>query len=148
MRLGLVIAVSALMLAGCVKRTVLVTSTPPGALVYLNDREVGRTPVEVEFTYYGRYDVRLVADGFEPIQTYADANPPLWDMAGPDLLAEVAPLDLRSRTAWHFDLQPVDNDPDALADRARSLRDSLPGAAAADAGEKPADAPAGDSENR
>ena len=121
--LAAVIAIA--LLAGCVRRTVLVTSTPPGALVYLNDREVGRTPVEVEFTYYGRYDVRLVHEGFEPVLTYADADPPLWDIAGPDLFAEIAPLDLRSEAAWHFDLVPVDNDPAVLAERARAMRDSL-----------------------
>jgi len=112
---------------GCVRRTVMVTSTPPGALVYLNDREVGRTPCEVDFTYYGRYDVRLVRDGCEPVQTFADANPPLWDVAGPDLIAAAMPFELRSSREWHFDLVPVDTDPAAMADRARQLHATLPG---------------------
>lgn len=111
---------------GCVRRTVMVTSTPPGALVYLNDREVGRTPCEVDITYYGRYDVRLVRDGSEPVQTFADANPPLWDMAGPDLIAAVVPANLNSRREWHFDLEPVDVDPASVAARARELRETLP----------------------
>jgi hypothetical protein len=46
-------------LLGCVERTISITSEPRGALVYLNDEEVGRTPVSVPFTYYGVYDVRL-----------------------------------------------------------------------------------------
>jgi hypothetical protein len=121
----ILLALATALCTGCVRRTVIVTSTPSGALVYLNDREVGRTPVEVDITYYGRYDVRLVHDGYEPVQTFADANPPVWDMAGPDLLAEVAPLDLQSKIAWHFDLEPVDADPEQLAERARALRDTL-----------------------
>lgn len=46
-------------LAGCIERTITVTSKPAGALVYLNDEEIGRTPVTVPFTFYGVYDVRL-----------------------------------------------------------------------------------------
>jgi hypothetical protein len=46
-------------LLGCVERTISITSEPEGALVYLNDEEVGRTPVSVPFTFYGVYDVRL-----------------------------------------------------------------------------------------
>jgi len=120
-----VLCASAAMLTGCVRRTVMVTSTPPGALVWLNDREIGRTPVEVDITYYGRYDVRIVHDGFEPVQTFADANPPLWDMAGPDLLAEVAPVKLQSRREWHFDLAPADTSPEGVTARAQALRDTL-----------------------
>jgi hypothetical protein len=54
---GIVIGASTLV--GCVERTISITSEPRGALVYLNDEEVGRTPVSVPFTYYGVYDVRL-----------------------------------------------------------------------------------------
>ena len=62
------------LLGGCVKRTIMVTSDPEGALVWLNEREVGRTPVEVEFLYYGTYDVRLVKDGYEPLLTKGEAE--------------------------------------------------------------------------
>ncbi|MFB3120043.1 MAG: PEGA domain-containing protein [Stenotrophomonas maltophilia] len=41
----------------------MITSEPPGALVWLNDREIGRTPVDVDFEFYGRYDVRLHLPG-------------------------------------------------------------------------------------
>jgi hypothetical protein len=50
---------AATLLAGCVERTITINSEPQGALVYLNDEEVGRTPVSVPFLYYGTYDVRL-----------------------------------------------------------------------------------------
>ena len=58
-----------LLCTGCVRRTISIVSNPPGALVWLNDREVGRTPIEVEFLYYGTYDVRIVKDGYEPLIT-------------------------------------------------------------------------------
>src|SRR4051812_35334353 len=49
--------------AGGVDRTVVVKSEPPGALVYMNGQEVGRTPAEVPILWYGTYDLRLRQDG-------------------------------------------------------------------------------------
>ncbi|UCD74491.1 MAG: PEGA domain-containing protein [Phycisphaerales bacterium] len=109
-------------LTGCVQRTINITSEPPGALVWLNDREVGRTPLDVEFLYYGTYDVRLVKEGYEPLLTKGEANAPLWDLPGLDLAAEVAPVRLHSNIEWHYELLPVENDPDALIERAQQMR--------------------------
>ncbi len=46
-------------LTGCVERTISISSEPSGALVHLNDEEVGRTPLTVPFTFYGTYSVRV-----------------------------------------------------------------------------------------
>ena len=108
--------------SGCVRRTLRISSTPPGALVWVNHREVGRTPLEIDFTYYGNYDVQLSHDDHEPVLTEAGAHPPAWDMIGPDLLFEVAPFQFQSVVEWHFDLEPRSDDMGALVDRARDLR--------------------------
>lgn len=109
-------------LTGCVRRTISITTEPEGALVWLNDREVGRTPVEVDFDHYGTYDVRLEYRGYEPMMTSGQALPPWWDNVGLDLIAELTPADLESRIAWHYVLLPLDGDREALVERARKLR--------------------------
>ncbi len=110
------------MLMGCTQRTIYVTSEPAGALVYLNDQEVGRTPVSVPFTHYGVYDVRLELEGHLPMWTQAEAKTPWWDHIGPDLAAEMIPGS-KSEVRWHFDLAPKGEDnPEALLDRAGQLR--------------------------
>jgi hypothetical protein len=106
---------------GCVQRTITITSEPPGALVWLNDREIGRTPVDVEFLHYGTYDVRLQLAGHEPLMTRGDAMPPWWDNVGLDFFAEMVP-GARSDVAWHYVLAPAANDPEALVQRANDLR--------------------------
>ena len=111
------------LLPGCVRRTISISSDPPGALVWLNDREIGRTPVEIEFLYYGTYDVRLSRDGYEPLHAPAEAKPPWWDTIPLDLISEVVPGEQVSRIEWHFDLQPLQNDPDELLERARQMRE-------------------------
>ena len=116
---------AALPLPGCVRRKMLITSEPAGALVYRNDQEVGRTPLEVPFTWYGTYDIRLEKAGYQPLWTTAQAKAPWWDRPGPDLLAEAGP-DRVVEIHWHFTMDPATPadqvDPDVLLDHARQMR--------------------------
>jgi hypothetical protein len=107
---------------GCVRRTISVTTTPPGAIVVLNDREVGRTPCDVEFLHYGVYDLRLRLEGYEPVVGSGRASAPVWDFIGADFFAELVPAQLESRVEWHFDLEPSTRDADALRVRASEMR--------------------------
>ena len=115
-------ALATVLCIGCVRRTIAITSTPSDALVFVNDREVGRTPCEVDFLFYGEYDVRLKHEGYESIVGSGTASAPVWDFIGADLLVEVAPLDLESRVDWHFDFIPANNDPVDLLARARQMQ--------------------------
>lgn len=117
------LAVGAGALAGCVERRLMITSEPSGARVFLNDRDVGVTPVEVDFTYFGVYDVRLRKPGYEPLVTSAEARAPLHEQPGIDFLALLWPGVKRTEIEWSFVLEPAADDPDALVDRALDLRD-------------------------
>jgi hypothetical protein len=107
---------------GCVRRTISVTTTPPGAIVFLNDREIGRTPCDVEFLHYGVYDLRLRLEGYEPVVGSGRADAPVWDFIGADFFAELVPARLESRVEWHFDLEPSTRDSGALRARASEMR--------------------------
>lgn len=109
-------------LMGCVKRTLTITSDPPNALVWLNDREVGRTPVRIEFLYYGEYDVRIQHGERETLLTSRWIPAPWWDAPFVDIAAEVLPLQLESSPVWHFALQPRNDNPEQLVDRANLFR--------------------------
>lgn len=128
------------LLPGCGRqeRIIEVTSTPTGALVWLNDAELGRTPVQAEFLHFGTYDVRLRLEGYEPIVTSREAHTPIHEFPPIDLIAAALPGDRVTRINWHFDLQPLAErvDPAAaerdLLDRARDFRTrSIPPAPAA-----------------
>ncbi len=124
-RLFILIALMCFTATGCVRRTISITSEPTGALVWLNGREVGRTPVTVDFLYYGEYDVQLVADGFEPLITTGKADAPIWDVVPFDLVSEVTPGEKHSRIAWHYQMMPRNDDPQLLLERARELRGKI-----------------------
>lgn len=117
------------MLGGCVRRTITIDSQPSDALVWLNDREIGRTPVSVDFVHYGTYDVVLMKEGYEPLITTGDASAPVWDMPPLDLGAELLPISLRSHIAWEYELQPTDvQQSEPIIERGRALREQLVGA--------------------
>ncbi len=113
--------------SGCVERTLRVTSEPPGATVVLNHREVGVTPCDVEFTHYGTYDVELRHDGFISWIGARKVAAPLWDVPGPDLLAEAMPFGARSNPTWNFVLEAVaaDGGHSGVMGRASAMRQDV-----------------------
>lgn len=112
------------LVSGCADRRIVITSDPPGASVVLNDQEVGRTPLEARFTYFGEYDVRLSKDGYEPLWTSRLAVAPWYEYPPFDLAAEASPVPVRTVVRWHFVLSPVQSgrSEEDLMERARELR--------------------------
>lgn len=128
--LGAALAVAGL--GGCVRREIEVTTTPPGAILTLNGREVGKTPARIQFTFDGTYDVRLRLRGYESVAGTGTTDMPVWDFIGADLVAEVVPAKLHRLERWHFDLVPDDDANAGVVDRARAARrsiESMPAAA-------------------
>ena len=109
--------------AGCSRRTIRIESEPSGALVWLNHREIGRTPVEVEFTHYGTYDLMLRKDGWEPMIGPMPTGLSLHGTPGIDLMLEVLPIRTHDLIVWRIPLVPRDEDHEALLQRANALRD-------------------------
>jgi hypothetical protein len=112
-------------LTGCVERLIKVSTDPPGALVWLNDQEVGVTPVTVPFTWYGRYELAVRKQGFQTIKTSRKTPVPLYQWPILDFFSEtLLPFRLVDRHHWHYQLTPTSpTDTDALIERAQALRD-------------------------
>ena len=110
--------------AGCVRRVMTVESSPPGALVYLNGQEVGRTPLTRDFLWYGTYDVALRKEGYETRKARTRVIAPWWQIPPIDLLAELNPLRPTDRRRLTYTLTPSDQkaDPAGLLGRAEQLR--------------------------
>jgi hypothetical protein len=120
---GAVIIALAALGSGCVRRTLTITSEPPGALCLVNGREIGRTPVTVDFLHYGEYDVQLTKDGYEPLLTSGKADAPWWDIIPMDLVAEIG--EPHADVRWHYVMEPRLTDRAALVERADALRQKL-----------------------
>jgi len=82
--------------AGCVQRRMTIRSDPPGALVYVDDYQIGTTPVSTDFVYYGTRKIRLVKDGYETL-TVRQPFPMPW--------YEVFPLDFVTENLWPAEIR-------------------------------------------
>lgn len=94
-------------LCGCVEREITITSEPEGALVLLSDREVGRTPVTVPFTWYGDYDVIVRHEGYQTLKTHAEIAPPWYEVPPLDLFSHMAPWTYRDRRYLTYKLEKL-----------------------------------------
>lgn len=126
-RLGCaLLAAAATLAAGCVQRRLTVRTNPPGARVYVDNHEIGTTPVSASFIYYGKRDIRIVKDGYET-QTFLQPVPaPWWQCPPLDFITEnVIPWEIRDHRVVDRQLAPQMVVPtEELLARAQQLRGS------------------------
>src|SRR5690349_11636751 len=101
-------ALPLLLVGGCVEQTMTINSDPPGALVYLNDQEVGRTPMTRDFKWYGDYDVQVRLEGYQTLSTHKMVKAPWWNWVPFDFFAAMIPLNFADHKTLSFALKPVD----------------------------------------
>lgn len=117
-------------LAGCggVEQTMTIKTNPPGALVYLNDQEVGRTPVTRDFLWHGNYDVEIRKDGYEPLKTHKWVVAPAYNWIPFDFLIDIFPIHLHEQRTLSFTLtptKPTAENPELMMARAEEMRAQL-----------------------
>jgi len=96
-----------LALGGCVERKLTINTEPQGALVFLNDEEIGESPVTVNFQWYGDYNVRIRKEGYETLKTHRDLKSPWYDEIPFDFFAQVIyPGRIVDSYEWTFELSP------------------------------------------
>jgi hypothetical protein len=107
---SLAIALACATAIGCggVQRRLTIRSNPPGALVYIDKYEIGRTPCSVSFIYYGKREFKLVKDGCETLTVDKWIIPPWYQAFGIDFLAEnLSPIEVRDERTFNFELIPL-----------------------------------------
>jgi hypothetical protein len=99
--------IALLFVTGCVERKLTINTSPQGALVILNDEEIGTSPVTVSFEWYGDYWVRIRKDGYENLDTHRELKAPLHDHFPFDFFAQTLnPNRTIDSYEWTFPLKP------------------------------------------
>ncbi len=94
-----------LAMVGCVERKLTINTNPSGAQVFLNDEEIGVSPVTVSFNWYGDYNVRISRPGSETLHTHRQLPPPWYDHFPFDFIAQALyPGRIVDSHQWSFDL--------------------------------------------
>ena len=111
-------------LCGCVRRKLTVRSNPPGATVYLDGKDIGRTPLSTNFDHYGKREFRIVKQGYETKSELKSVRAPWYQWVGFDFVSEVLlPGKLTDHKSYEFDLQPERAIPDSeIVARAKEFR--------------------------
>lgn len=103
----LVTLAAAMFLLGCVERRLTINTQPQGAVVTLNDEEVGLSPATVSFNWYGDYNVRISKEGYETLKTHRKLKGPWYDYFPFDFFAQVLnPKRIVDSYEWTFELEP------------------------------------------
>ncbi|NQT02737.1 MAG: PEGA domain-containing protein [Planctomycetes bacterium] len=95
------------LLSGCVERKLTINTEPQGALIILNDEEIGTSPVTVSFEWYGDYWVRISKEGYESLNTHRLLKGPWYDNLPFDFFAQIiSPDRIVDSYEWTFPLEP------------------------------------------
>ncbi len=93
---------------GCngVRRRLTITSEPSGAIVFLNNKEIGKTPISQNFVYSGTYKIRCYKEGYETSETSYRAGTPWYLYPGFDFFSEnFVPGEIRDEQSCHIELK-------------------------------------------
>ena len=102
----------------------IIRTNPPGALAYVDDNEVGLTPVAISPIYYGNRKIRLVKDGCETLTLIQSVPPPWYEIPPLDFFSEnLVPGKIRDVRTYDYQLRPQGVVPqEELLTRAENLR--------------------------
>jgi len=112
---------------GCVERRLTIITEPQEAIIFLNDEEIGESPVTTSFQWYGEYRVRIEKQGYETLKTYRSLAPPLHDHPPFDFFAQnLWPDRIVDSYEWTFTLSPRSEiSREQLIQKAEELKEQL-----------------------
>jgi len=121
-----VLCVAIVIFAGCVERRLTINTQPQGALVVLNDEEIGTSPVTVPFNWYGDYNVRISKEGYQTLNTHRPLKAPWYDSFPFDFFALLNPKRTVDSYEWTFDLAPKQEPSrETILQKAEELKNKL-----------------------
>lgn len=109
---------------GCVNRRLTIRSDPPGALVRIDGKNVGFTPLSMDFDYYGTREITLIKDGYETLTVQQEVAAPLYQRFPLDAVSDnFLPFRVTNRHDFRYSLQRQKIIPEnEIIDRANDLR--------------------------
>jgi hypothetical protein len=118
------VSAAALPANAIVRRRLNVNSNPQGALVYVDNQQIGTTPCSVDFTYYGTREIRLIKAGFETLTVNQPIPAPWYQYTPIDFVAEnLMTMKVRDNRSVNYNLAPqLIVPPQELIGRANQLR--------------------------
>lgn len=96
-----------LLLSGCIRKQLTVTSEPACADVWINGVYRGKTPVEIPYNWNWYYDIKLQKPGYESYCIRERFYAPAKHKIPFDLIAEILPVRSEEPQWRHYQLKQV-----------------------------------------
>lgn len=96
---------------GCLHSYVNVASDPPGARVFLNHEDKGKTPAKIEFLWYGKQKIQLFKEGYQRTDEIVDVKCPPHLYFPLDLFFTALPFRFEDNHHFTFTLEPNPQEP-------------------------------------
>jgi hypothetical protein len=124
---ALILILTTITVTGCVERELTINTQPQGAVVTLNDEEIGASPVTASFNWYGDYCVRVSKEGYETLNTHRELKGPWYDSFPFDFFAQIVSGKRKvDKYEWTFTLEEKKpTNPQVLVEKAQQLRKEL-----------------------
>ena len=108
-RIGIIgVALSLMLLVGCVDRRFVVETNVPGTQIYVDGKPLGVAPVDSKWEYAGYYTVTALAPGYEPVNERVNLKAKWYQYPPIDLIAEVLwPMRIEDVRRIPITLQPA-----------------------------------------
>ncbi|HNT35136.1 MAG TPA: PEGA domain-containing protein [bacterium] len=95
-----------LLLTGCLHSYVNVASDPPGARVFFNHEDKGKTPAKIEFLWYGKQKIQLFKEGYQRKDEIVDVKCPPHLYFPLDLFFTAMPFKFEDNHHFTYTLTP------------------------------------------
>ncbi len=113
-------------MTGCTSRRLTIRSNPPGALVEVDGRRYGLTPVSMDFIHHGTREITISASGYETLTVQQPTPAPWYQKFPADFVSEhFLPVQATNRYDFTYQLTPLAGDaedPNRLRGRANDFR--------------------------
>lgn len=105
-------------------RRLTVRSDPPGAAVVVDGREIGTTPVSLDYTYYATREITLIRDGYKTVTMPLKLQTPWYQYFPLEFFSDnLAFTHIRDKREVLYQLEPEEMVPTQdVLDRANNLR--------------------------
>lgn len=104
-----VLSLVTLFQSGCMSRRITVRTQPPGALVEMNGKRLGPSPVSTNFTYYGDNEFKISSPGYETAVVRQPTPAPWYQVPPLDFISDnFLPFRVRDHREYNYSLTPRD----------------------------------------
>ncbi|RLS33949.1 MAG: PEGA domain-containing protein [Planctomycetota bacterium] len=107
--ISVVLSLVTLFQSGCMSRRITVRTQPAGALVEMNGKRLGPSPVSTNFTYYGDNEFKISAPGYETAVVRQPTPAPWYQVPPLDFISDnFLPFRVRDHREYNYSLTPRD----------------------------------------